>query len=86
VRVLKRLKALGTDLVPINVERSTSRLRVYHQPPADRRADRGCWRRRRTTSAGWPRRFDLLFIDGLSSSDSIPKTLLLDKVDSKERR
>ena len=28
--------------------------------------------------------FDLLFIDGLSSSDSVRKTLLLDKVDSKE--
>jgi DNA-directed RNA polymerase subunit beta len=29
-------------------------------------------------------RFDLLFIDGMSSSDSIRKTLLLDKVETKE--
>jgi DNA-directed RNA polymerase subunit beta len=90
VRILKRLKALGTDRVPINVEEIYQRayaFTILHPQtgePVVRANDTvdeesiG-----RMVEAGITD-FDLLFIDGLSSSDSIRKTLLLDKVDSKE--
>ncbi len=90
VRILKRLKALGTDMVPINVEEIYGRAFAFavNHPQSgeplvranDAVDEEGLGR---LAEAGVAE-FDLLFIDGLSSSDSIRKTLLLDKVASKE--
>jgi DNA-directed RNA polymerase subunit beta len=89
-RVLKRLKALDTGMVPINVEDIHGRAFAFTiQSPqggdpvvhANEIVDEKTLGR--LADAGVDE-FDLLFIDGLSSSDSIRKTLLLDKVDTKE--
>ncbi len=90
-RILKRLKALGTDMVPINVEEIYGRAyatAVQHPETAGEPIVRANdvvdeESLNRLTEAGVTE-FEILFIDGLSSSDSIRKTLLLDKVDSKE--
>ncbi len=90
VRTLKRLRALGTDRVPINVEEIYQRAYAFTIPHP--RTGQPVVRANDTVDEDSIRRladagiadFDLLFIDGLSSSDSIRKTLLLDKVDSKE--
>nr|MCU0585852.1 DNA-directed RNA polymerase subunit beta [Desulfobacterales bacterium] len=90
-RILKRLKTLGTEMVPINVEEIYGRAYATAvNPPAG--AGEPIARANdvvdeeslnRLAEAGVTE-FEILFIDGLSSSDSIRKTLLLDKVDSKE--
>ncbi|MFO7709705.1 MAG: DNA-directed RNA polymerase subunit beta [Desulfobacterales bacterium] len=90
-RILKRLKALGTEMVPINVEEIYGRAyaTVVKHPQtagepivrANDVVDEESLNRLAEAGVG---EFEILFIDGLSSSDSIRKTLLLDKVDSKE--
>jgi DNA-directed RNA polymerase subunit beta len=90
VRTLKRLKALGEDMVPINVEEIFGRAFAFtiNHPqsgePVVRANDTVDEDSLGRLAAAGVAEFDLLFIDGLSSSDSIRKTLLLDKVDSKE--
>jgi DNA-directed RNA polymerase subunit beta len=90
VRTLKRLKALGADMVPINVEEILGRAFAFtiNHPqsgePVVRANDAVDEDSLGRLADAGVAEFDLLFIDGLSSSDSIRKTLLLDKVDSKE--
>ncbi len=90
-RILKRLKALGTDMVPINVEEIYGRAyatAVKHPEsggePLVRANDVVDEESLNRLAEAGIAEFEILFIDGLSSSDSIRKTLLLDKVDSKE--
>ena len=89
-RVLKRLKALGTEQVPVNVEDLMGRAFAFSIPHpktgepvvrANDLVDEAALER--LAEAGVPE-FDLLYIDGASSSDSIRKTLMVDKVESKE--
>jgi len=90
VRILKRLKTLGTDMVPINVEEIYQRafaFTITHPQtgePVVRANDTVDEDSLNRLAEANVTDFDLLFIDGLSSSDSIRKTLLLDKVDTKE--
>ena len=90
-RILKRLKALGTEMVPINVEEIHGRAfaTAVHPPngagePIVRANDLVSEESLNRLAQAGVTEFEILFIDGLSSSDSIRKTLLLDKVDSKE--
>jgi DNA-directed RNA polymerase subunit beta len=90
-RILKRLKALATDMVPINVEEIYGRAYATAVKSADGAGEPIVRANdvvdeeslNRLAEAGVTE-FEILFIDGLSSSDSIRKTLLLDKVDTKE--
>jgi DNA-directed RNA polymerase subunit beta len=89
-RVLKRLKALGTQMVPINVEEIGNRafaFTIKHpqtgEPVVAANEAVSEETLRKLAEAG-VNEFDILFLDGLSSSDSIRKTLLLDKVETKE--
>jgi len=90
VRALKRLKALATDSVPINVEEIYNRAFAFtiNHPqtgePVVRANDAVDEDSLNRLAEAGISEFDLLFIDGLSNSDSIRKTLLLDKVESKE--
>jgi DNA-directed RNA polymerase subunit beta len=90
MRVLKRLKALGTDMVPINVEEIYDRafaFTIYNPqggPPVVRANEVVDEESLNKLAEAGIAEFEILYIDGLSSSDSIRKTLLLDKVDSKE--
>ncbi len=89
-RILKRLKALGAEKVPINVEEIYGRAYAgaIHHPETGELLVRANdvvdeESLNRLASAGVAE-FEILFIDAQSNSDSIRKTLLLDKVDSKE--
>jgi DNA-directed RNA polymerase subunit beta len=90
VRSLKRLKALGTEMVPINAEEIHGRAFAFSiLPPkggepivkANEIVDEDSLAK---LAAAGVAEFEILHIDALSSSDSIRKTLLLDKADSKE--
>jgi DNA-directed RNA polymerase subunit beta len=89
-RAIKRLKAVGADLIPIGVEEILGR--AFAVTITDEKTGTPLVRANETideealqklSDAGIAE-FELLFIDGVSSSDSIRKTLLLDKVESKE--
>ena len=89
-RILKRLKALGTEMVPINVEEIYGRAYAgaIKQPetgePIVQANDVVDEESLNRLAAAGVTEFEILYIDGQSGSDSIRKTLLLDKVDSKE--
>ena len=90
VRAIKRLQASGMDMVPISMEEVLDR--VFACAIADSETDIPLVHANDTVNeenlakleeAGISE-FDLLFIDGVTASDSIRKTLQVDKVDSKE--
>ncbi|KPJ75479.1 MAG: DNA-directed RNA polymerase subunit beta [Deltaproteobacteria bacterium SG8_13] len=90
VRAIKRLQASGMDLVPISMEEIVDR--VFASAIADPETDIPMVKANETVNeenlakleeAGISE-FDLLFIDGVTASDSIRKTLQVDKVESKE--
>jgi DNA-directed RNA polymerase subunit beta len=89
-RVLKRLKALGTDTIPINAEEIYGRAFAFtiKDPrggePVARANDTVDEDSLNKLAEAGVNDFEILSIDMLSSSDSIRKTLTLDKVESKE--
>ena len=90
VRAIKRLQATGTEAIPIGMEDLIDR--VFAHPLYDPQTALPIIKANDTVDeenlakleqAGI-NEFDVLFIDGVSTSDSIRKTLLIDKVESKE--
>jgi DNA-directed RNA polymerase subunit beta len=90
VRAIKRLQATGTEAIPIGMEDLLGR--VFAHPLYDPQTALPIVKANDTVDeenlakleqAGI-NEFDVLFIDGVSTSDSIRKTLLIDKVESKE--
>ena len=90
VRAIKRLQAIGTEAIPIGMEDLIGR--VFAHPLYDPQTALPIVKANDTVDeenlakleqAGI-NEFDVLFIDGVSTSDSIRKTLLIDKVESKE--
>ncbi|MGB5619564.1 MAG: DNA-directed RNA polymerase subunit beta, partial [Desulfobacterales bacterium] len=90
MRAIKRLQATGTDAIPIGMEDLIDR--VFAHPLYDPQTALPIIKANDTVDeenlakleqAGI-NEFDVLFIDGVSTSDSIRKTLLIDKVESKE--
>ena len=90
VRALRRLTALGTEKIPINVEDMIGKAAAHAildgktgetLAQANETLDEEVLTK--ITDAGI-KAFDVLLIDGVSTSDSIRKTLLADKVETKE--
>jgi len=90
VRAIKRLQATGAEAIPIGMENLIGR--VFAHPIYDPQTELPIVKANDTVDeenlakleqAGI-NAFDVLFIDGVSTSDSIRKTLLIDKVESKE--
>ncbi|MEN8753721.1 MAG: DNA-directed RNA polymerase subunit beta [Desulfobacterales bacterium] len=90
VRAIKRLQATGAEAIPIGREDLIDR--VFAHPIYDPQTALPIVKANDTVDeenlakleqAGI-NEFDVLFIDGVSTSDSIRKTLLIDKVESKE--
>jgi DNA-directed RNA polymerase subunit beta len=90
VRAIKRLQATGTEAIPIGMENLIGK--VFAHPIYDPQTALPIVKANDTVDeenlakleqAGI-NEFDVLFIDGVSTSDSVRKTLLIDKVESKE--
>jgi len=90
VRAIKRLQTIGIEAIPIGMEDLIGR--VFAHPLYDPQTALPIVKANDTVDeenlakleqAGI-NEFDVLFIDGVSTSDSIRKTLLIDKVESKE--
>lgn len=89
-RAIKRLKTTGTDWIPISLEEVVDRAFAYtisdpesNQPIVKANESISEENIAKLAEAGVTE-FDLLHIDGATISDSIRKTLLLDKVETKE--
>ncbi|MEN8759815.1 MAG: DNA-directed RNA polymerase subunit beta [Desulfobacterales bacterium] len=90
VRAIKRLQATGAEAIPIGREDLIDR--VFAHPIYDPQTALPIVKANDTVDEenlakleqAEINEFDVLFIDGLSTSDSIRKTLLIDKVESKE--
>jgi DNA-directed RNA polymerase subunit beta len=89
-RAIKHLKSTQTKWIPIGIEEISERAFAF--AIADPEGDQPIVRAAESitdeildklTESGI-KEFDLLFVDGASSSDSVRKTLLLDKVETKE--
>jgi len=89
-RAVKRLQALGTEMIPIAYEDLLGR--VVAHPIEDSNSDQPLLKAddvideealEKLKNAGI-KEFNALIIDGISSSDSIRKTLHVDKVETKE--
>lgn len=87
---IKRLKSAGVDLIPISVEDIFNKVFSKTIVDPDKEApiakcnqtfDEEVFQALRDAGIT---EFELLFIDGVTTSDSIHKTLLLDKVETKE--
>ena len=87
---IKRLKSAGVDLIPMSVEDILNK--VFSKTIVDPDKEEPIVKCNQTLDeenlqalrdAGITE-FELLFIDGVTTSDSIHKTLLLDKVETKE--
>jgi DNA-directed RNA polymerase subunit beta len=90
VRAIKRLQATGAEAIPIGMENLIGK--VFAHPIYDPQTALPIVKANDTVDeenlakleqAGI-NEFDVLFIDGVSTSDSVRKTLLIDKVESKE--
>jgi DNA-directed RNA polymerase subunit beta len=90
VRAIKRLQATGAEAIPIGMEDLIGR--VFAHPidnpqtalPIVKANDTVDEENLAKLEQAGINEFDVLFIDGVSTSDSIRKTLLIDKVESKE--
>jgi DNA-directed RNA polymerase subunit beta len=89
-RAIKRLKTTRTNWVPIDLEEIVERAFAYtvfdpksNQPVAKANDTIDDENLAKLAEAGISE-FDLLFVDGATSSDSVRKTLMLDKVENKE--
>ena len=89
-RAIKRLKATRTNWVPINLEEIVERAFAYaifdpkSNQPVVKANDTADDETLAKLAEARISEFDILFIDGATSSDSIRKTLMLDKVETKE--
>ncbi|MBU4415223.1 MAG: DNA-directed RNA polymerase subunit beta, partial [Proteobacteria bacterium] len=87
---IHRLKSAKMELIPLNVEDILGKVFVYtindpkSKKPIVKSNEVVDEETLSKLSDAGITEFDLLFIDGISSSDSIRKTLLLDKVETKE--
>ncbi|MGW8186856.1 MAG: DNA-directed RNA polymerase subunit beta, partial [Desulfobacterales bacterium] len=90
VRAIKRLQATGTEAIPIGMEDLIGKVFAHalYEPqtalPIVKANDTVDEENLAKLEKAGINEFDVLFIDGVSTSDSIRKTLLLDKVESKE--
>ncbi|MDP4857486.1 MAG: DNA-directed RNA polymerase subunit beta [Desulfobacterales bacterium] len=90
VRAIKRLQATGTEAIPIGMEDLIGRVFAHplYDPqtalPIVKANDTADEENLAKLEQAGINEFDVLFIDGVSTSDSIRKTLLIDKVESKE--
>ena len=89
-RAIKRLKTTRTKWVPINLEEIVERAFAYtvfdpksNQPVAKANDTADDETLAKLAEVGISE-FDVLFVDGATSSDSVRKTLMLDKVENKE--
>jgi DNA-directed RNA polymerase subunit beta len=90
VRAIKRLQAIGAEAIPIGMEDLIGK--VFAHPlyapqtalPIVKANDTVDEENLAKLEQAGINEFDVLFIDGVSTSDSIRKTLLVDKVESKE--
>jgi DNA-directed RNA polymerase subunit beta len=89
-KVIRQMKAIGMELIPVHTEDLINHafaLPVIHPETKELIAKSNDLVDEKLLTkiceAGITQ-FGLLFIDGVSSSDSIRKTILLDKVDTKE--
>jgi len=89
-RAIRRLKATDTKEIPVSTEEVLGK--VFAHTIADPKSGRELFKandvideevQEKLSEAG-VNSFEALFIDGVTSSDAIRKTLLLDKVESKE--
>ncbi len=89
-RAIKRLKSIQTQWLPIGLEEVNDRAFAYNivDPESGEPIVKANESITEDTLAKLSEHgiaeFDLLFIDGATSSDSVRKTLLLDKVETKE--
>jgi len=89
-RAIRRLKAIDTTEIPVNSEEIIGK--VFAQPVSDPKTGDLLFKAneiidedvQEKLTENKVKSFDVLFIDGMTSSDAIRKTLLLDKVESKE--
>jgi DNA-directed RNA polymerase subunit beta len=89
-RAIRRLKATDTTEIPVNSEEVIGK--VFAQPVFDPKTGDLLFKANEVIDEDIQEKlveskvksFDVLFIDGMTSSDAIRKTLLLDKVESKE--
>ena len=90
VRAVKRLQAAGADSIPIGPEEVDGRVfahTIYYTNtdlPIVKANDTVDEENLAKLAKAKINEFDVLFVDGTSSSDSIRKTLLVDKVEGKE--
>jgi len=90
VRAIKRLQATETKAIPIGKENLIGRVFAHpiYEPqtalPIVKANDTVDEENLAKLEQAGINEFDVLFIDGVSTSDSIRKTLLIDKVESKE--
>ncbi|MBT8330756.1 MAG: DNA-directed RNA polymerase subunit beta [Deltaproteobacteria bacterium] len=90
IKAIKSLKALRTKLIPINVEEiidrafASSIIDEKDGEPIVKVAELIEEETLTKLSESGVTEFDLLYVDAASNSDSIRKTLLLDKVETKE--
>jgi DNA-directed RNA polymerase subunit beta len=89
-RAIKQIEAAGLEMIPISKEELLEKVtvRAISDPksgeiivPANRVIDEDILTKLKDAGIDT---FDVLFIDGVTTSNSIRKTLLMDKVDSKE--
>ncbi len=89
-RAVKRLQAAGADSIPIGPEELNGRIFAHtiYYPETDlpivKANDTADEENLAKLEKAGINEFDVLYVDGASSSDSIRKTLLVDKVDGKE--
>lgn len=89
-RAIRQLKSANVEMIPINVEEIINKAfahEIVHPEngePIVKSNDLVDDELLSRLSEAGITEFELLFIDGVSSSDSIRKTLLLDKVETKE--
>jgi DNA-directed RNA polymerase subunit beta len=90
LKAIRRLKALNTDLIPVNPEDLLEK--VFAKTLTDPKTGAVVAKTNDTIeddtleniAAAGITEFDILFGDGMTSSDSIRKTLKMDKVETKE--
>jgi len=90
LRAVRRLKAAMATEIPVSGEEITGK--VFARPVTDAKTGEVLFHANEVIDEdvqekliqGGTKRVEVLFIDGMTSSDAMRKTLLLDKVDSKE--
>jgi len=90
IRAIRRMKADGIQRIPISVEELLGKIAAHsiqgdnEEEPLVRCNEELDEENLAALTEAGIQQIDVLFIDGLNTSDAFHKTLLLDKVDSKE--